>query len=91
MTCVWLNQYPFDFIELNLIVPPVIEASGAGALMVRHLLCDFQLAAVPQVFSDAGRTESVTADFGFDAGVIGATADHSVYVGLAHGAVGQIS
>jgi hypothetical protein len=36
--------------------------------MVRHLLRDFELAAVGQVFVDAGGAEAVAADLGFNAG-----------------------
>jgi restriction endonuclease Mrr len=48
--------------------------------MVRHLLRDFELPSVPQVFGDAGCAESVTADFGLDAGILGAATDHAVHV-----------
>ena len=41
------NQNPLDFIERELIVAPVIEAGGAGALVVCHLLRDFELPAIP--------------------------------------------
>ena len=37
--------------------------------MVGHLLGDFELAAVAQVFGDAGGPEAVATDFGLDAGV----------------------
>ena len=36
---------------------------------------------------DAGGAEAVAADLGFDAGVIGAAAGHTVDVGLGHGPV----
>ena len=62
------DQDALDFIERNLIIPPVVEAGRAGALMVRHLLRDFKLAAVPQVFCDAGRAEGVAPDLRLDAG-----------------------
>jgi hypothetical protein len=62
------NQYSLDFIESELIVAPVVEAGGAGALMVRHLLRDFELAAVPQILRDAGRAEGVATDLCPDAG-----------------------
>ena len=48
--------------------------------MVRHLLGDFELAAVAQVFGDTCRAESMTADFGVDAGVIGAAAGITEYL-----------
>jgi hypothetical protein len=37
------------------LIPLVVEAGRAGAFVVRHLLRDLELAAVPQVFCDAGR------------------------------------
>ena len=39
--------------------------------MVGHLLCNFQLAAIPQVLRDAGGAEGVAADLGLDAGLLG--------------------
>ncbi len=65
-----LNQNPFHFIEGEQVVAPVIKAGRAGALMVRHLLGDFELAAVAQIFGDPGRAEGVTTDLGFDAGIL---------------------
>ena len=44
-----LNQNPLHFIERDLVVAAVIGARGPGALMVRHLLRHFGLAAVPQI------------------------------------------
>ncbi len=85
------DQNPFDFIETDLVVAPVVEAGGAGALVVRHLLRHFELAAVAQIFRDAGRAEAVAADLRLDAGVRGAAADHAVDVGLAHRAGGEIA
>ena len=41
-----LNQEPFDFIERELVVTPVVEACGAGALVVRRLLGDFKLPTI---------------------------------------------
>jgi hypothetical protein len=33
------NQNALDFIERNLIIPPVVEAGRAGAFVVRHSAC----------------------------------------------------
>ena len=66
---------------------PVVEAGGAGAFVVGHLLGDFEFAAVAEVFGDAGGAEAVAADSGFDTGVGGASANHAVDVGLGHGPV----
>ena len=75
----------FDLVERDLVRAAVVEASGAGAFVVGHLLGDFEFAAVAEVFGDAGGTEAVAADLGFDAGVVGTSADHAVDVGLGHG------
>jgi hypothetical protein len=64
----YLDQDALDLIEGELIVAAVVEPRRAGALMVGHLLRDFQLAAVAQVLGDAGRAERVTADLRRDAG-----------------------
>src|SRR5262245_42517133 len=41
------NQDALDFVETDLVVAPVVEAGGPGALVVGHLLGDFEFAAVP--------------------------------------------
>ena len=74
----------FDLVEGDLVRAAVVEASGAGAFVVGHLLGDFEFAAVAEVFGDAGGTEAVAADLGFDAGVGGTSADHAVDVGWGH-------
>ena len=56
-----------DLLEADLIVAAVIEAGGAGALVVGHLLGDLELAAVLEVFGDAGGAKGVVADPGEDA------------------------
>jgi hypothetical protein len=78
VVCDLSNHDPLDLIERDLIVAPVIEAGGARALMVGHLLRDFELAAVAQVFGDAGGAEGVIADPGQDAGAAGAPAAPSL-------------
>ena len=50
--------------------------------MIGHLLRDFQLSAVPQIFGNAGSAEGVAADLFLDAGLIGSSADHSPDIGL---------
>ena len=75
----------FDLVEGDLVRAAVVEASGAGAFVVGHLLGDFEFSAVAEVFGDAGGTEAVAADLGFDAGAVGTSADHAVDVGLGHG------
>ena len=74
-----------DLVERDLVGAAVVEAGGAGAFVVGHLLGDFEFAAIAEVFGDAGDAEVVAADLGFDAGAGGAAADHAVDVGLGHG------
>ena len=69
----------------DLVRAAVIEARRARAFVVGHLLGDFQLAAVAQVFGDAGGPEAVATDFRLDAGVAGAAADHPIHIRLSHG------
>jgi hypothetical protein len=45
--CGGSNQNPLHFIERELIVAAVVKAGRSGALMVRHLLRDFKLPAIP--------------------------------------------
>ena len=44
---------PFHLVEGDLVQAAVVEAGGARAFVVGHLLGDFELAAVAQVFGDA--------------------------------------
>jgi len=83
------NQNPLYFVNADLVVAAIVEARGAGALVVRHLLRHFKLAAVAQILRDAGGAEDVATDLGCDAGVGRAPADHAVHVGLAHGAASE--
>ena len=50
--------------------------------MGRHLLGDFESAAVLEIRSDTGGAEGMTADLGFDAGLGRAAANHSPHIGL---------
>lgn len=70
-------------------MPPVVEAGGPRALVIGHLLGEFELAAVLQVGRDPRRTEGVGPDLGPDAGGGGAAAEHAPHVGLAEAAPGQ--
>jgi hypothetical protein len=53
--------------------------------MAGHLLGDFKLAAVLQIGGDAGRTEAVGADLGFEPCSARSLLDHHVYIGLGQG------
>ena len=64
-----LNRNPRHFTERHLVVAAIVKAGGAGALVVGHLLRDFELAAVPQTLRHAGRAEGVATDLCLDAGV----------------------
>jgi len=57
--------------------------------VIGHLLGDFELAAVAQIFSDTSRAEGVATDLRLDAGVGRAPTDHAVHVGLAHRAASE--
>jgi hypothetical protein len=56
------NHTPLHLIQQHLIGAPIIEARRAGTFMVRHLLGNFQLPAVGEIFRNAGRTERMVAD-----------------------------
>jgi hypothetical protein len=47
------DQDAFDLIEAHLIIPPIIEPIGPDRLVIGHLLCDLELAAIPQVLGYA--------------------------------------
>ena len=55
----YLNCDPLDFIERDLILPPVVELGRPRRLVVGEVLRQFELAAVLQVRGDAGRAEGV--------------------------------
>jgi hypothetical protein len=43
-----------DVIESHVVVAPIVKTRRSGALVVRHLLRDLELAAVSRVLCDAG-------------------------------------
>lgn len=86
-----LNQYPLDFIEADLVIPAIVKTGGSGALIVGHLLPDFELAAIAQILRDAGRAEGVTTDLCRDAGGAPRGDRSCGNVGLAHPAAGEDS
>ena len=63
-----LNQYPFDLVKLNLVLPAVVELGRARRLVVGDVLRGFKRALVLQVRGDAGRPEGVVPDPRLDAG-----------------------
>lgn len=73
-----------DFVERNAILPSIVEPRRPRALVIRHLLRDFELAAIPQVFRDPGRPKRVAPDLRPDLGSGRAPADHPVDVALPH-------
>lgn len=81
------NKNALDLIKRDVVLAPVIEPGGARALMVGHLLGDFELAAVAQVLRDARRPKRVAADLRGDRGGLRAPPNHPVDIGLAHGVV----
>src|SRR5215472_6766545 len=75
------NVYLHDVVERDAILAPVVELRGSRRRMCRHLPGLLQRAAVLEVGGDAGAAERVVADFGGDAGGLGAPAHHSPSVG----------
>ena len=57
--------------------------------MVCHLLGDFELPTVPQVFGDAGCWKIMVPDPGRDTGCAGSAADHVLHVHRLHHRVGN--
>ena len=81
------NHNPFNFIQRYLIGPPIIETRRAGTFMIGHLLRDFQLAPVPQIFRNARGAKGVVADLRPNADGRRALANHAVGVRLRHGLI----
>jgi transposase len=80
---------PLHLIEAKFLAPPVIELRRAGAGVVRHLRRLLQRPAIFQVRRDAGRAETVVAEFGGNAGRRRAPADHRVGIRLGQGCARQ--
>src|SRR5271170_6964260 len=79
------NLDPFDLVEIDLVVPAIIELRGACAGVVRHRSGLFEAAAaVLQIGCDPGRPERVVADLRGDASRSGAPANHTISVRLRH-------
>ncbi len=55
-----INYYSLDFIEADGVGCTVVELRRPRRLVCRNLLCVLDSAAILQVCSDAGRSESVT-------------------------------
>ena len=53
----WSGNYPLSFINRHFIVAAIIKAGCMRAFMVSHVLRDFELAVVLQIFGNPGRTE----------------------------------
>ena len=62
------NPNQLHLIEAYVIAAPVVKPRGAGRLVCRDLLRDFQPPAVFQIRGNSGCAERVAADFSFDAG-----------------------
>jgi hypothetical protein len=77
-----LDRNPLHFIERHLVTPVVVQLCGSRAGMIGHSRSLFECAAVSQIRSDAGRTETVIADACVDLGRSGAAPDHGVGIGL---------
>src|ERR1700722_7400762 len=72
------NLDPFDLVEIDLVVPAIIELRGACAGVVRHRSGLIEAAAaVLQIGCDPGRPERVFADLRGDASRSRAPANHT--------------
>lgn len=81
---------PRHFIQGELVTSAIIEPGGAGGFMASHVLCDLQLATVPQIGGDAGGPEAMDADLRSQPGRLSPALKHQVLVGLGQGnAVGH--
>src|SRR5258708_29475380 len=72
VTGVFLDRDSLDFVERNLVLSAVIKLGCPRRFVVSDLLRHFQLAAILQIRSNAGRAEGMIANPGFDAGGFGA-------------------
>ena len=81
------NHNPLDLIKGNLIGPAVVKPRRSRAFMVGHLLRDLELAAVAQVFGDAGGSEGMAPDLRAHLRGERPPRDHPVDIRLAHGAL----
>jgi len=86
-----LDQYPFHFVETDLIIPPIVQAGRPSGFLIGHLLGDLELAAISKVLGDAGRTERVVADLRPNSSRRCPAANHPVDVWLGDGIVGQLT
>ena len=86
-----LNSDPLDLIKGDLVAPAVVKPSGAGRLVRRHLLSNFEPSAVFEISSDTGSSEGMAADLGLDPGLGSSPANHSPHIGLQHRTVGQFA
>jgi hypothetical protein len=85
----FVHTLPLDLVEADFLVPVVVDLRRARAGMVRHLRRLLQGAAVLQIRRDPGRTETVIAQPGRNAGIRRGAADHRIGVPLGQGRVRQ--
>jgi hypothetical protein len=88
----WRLEHDFlDFIERNLIIPPIIKFCRPRALMGRHLLRAFEQTAILQTYRNPGRPEGVAAQLGLNTGSTRAPPDHARRVGAGHAKVSELA
>ena len=58
--------------------------------MIRHLLGDFKLAAVAQIFRYSGSTERMTSDFRMDFSALSSPSDHAINIRLRQSIFGKL-
>ena len=86
-----LNDYALDLVERNLIAGPIVEFRRTRPFVRRHCLAAFEGTAVVEIGCDPRCAERVTADFGVEAGVPHAPADHAPGVDAVHRRTGQLA
>jgi hypothetical protein len=86
-----LNDYALDLVERNLIAGPIVEFRRTRPFVRRHCLGAFEGTAVVEIGCDPRCAERVTADFGVEAGVPRAPADHAPGVDAVHRRTGQLA
>jgi len=72
-----LNSNPLDLIEADVITAPVIESRRPRRLMCSDLLDHLPPAAIPQISSNAGRSERVIPNLRMNPSRLYPFADHS--------------
>lgn len=83
----WLNHYPLDLIERDLVVGSIVKFGRTWAFMRGHGLRVFKGTTGFKIGGEASSAKGVAAELGLEAGLCRAATDHPIGVDPVHRAL----